>query len=506
MRSLDPPRSRAADRKPVARAPRPAAGPRPAQAPRQFAGATGVRREAPLPAAKTDDGLPEGLQTAMEAMAGFSLADVVVHRNSAEPTRLGALAFTRGNQIHVAPGQERHLPHEAWHVVQQKQGRVRPTLQMKSGAFINDDARLEREADTMGVKALAGAATPVSGPWQMASRPEGPAQLRLPAAGQAVTQCVWIDSAAKYYRWDKLLGGLQWYFDPGADKYRYDIAVDAAVPIEFWSLVEANEGNPLSEQELLKLGFQPLDAAPEEARVLTLATPLAPAQSDPVTTIVQSDLNSKLGTVLPGSRNKVVYLFTASGMATASKVEARYMIDTAMDEDELKKYEELAKLGLPVPTIYGKHQKGYIVQWIGEHGTAGGAGARPLVPGARAMMIIDRMNKIPFDTAKWQRTLDDVNRLIDAKFASVDLQFMIERATGRIYLMDFDKANVLNIGKVVDSRLTELKTFLEEAIKLKKEPPSSTASSTSMFARPRMMLSSSSASPSSAAPSKNPFD
>jgi hypothetical protein len=27
------------------------------------------------------------------------------------------------------PGQEQHLPHEAWHVVQQKQGRVKPTGQ-----------------------------------------------------------------------------------------------------------------------------------------------------------------------------------------------------------------------------------------------------------------------------------------------------------------------------------------------------------------------------------------
>jgi hypothetical protein len=89
----------------------------------------------------------------MEAMSGFSLADVVVHRNSAEPARLGAAAFTKGNQIHVAPGQERHLPHEAWHVVQQKQGRVRPTRQLAAGIGVNDDAALECEADAMGIRA-----------------------------------------------------------------------------------------------------------------------------------------------------------------------------------------------------------------------------------------------------------------------------------------------------------------------------------------------------------------
>ena len=44
-------------------------------------------------------------------------------------------------------------PHEAWHVVQQKQGRVKPTLQAKR-ALINDDAGLEQEADVMGAKAL----------------------------------------------------------------------------------------------------------------------------------------------------------------------------------------------------------------------------------------------------------------------------------------------------------------------------------------------------------------
>jgi hypothetical protein len=46
------------------------------------------------------------------------------------------------------------LAHETWHVVQQKQGRVRPTKQLKSKVSINDDASLEKEADVMGNKAL----------------------------------------------------------------------------------------------------------------------------------------------------------------------------------------------------------------------------------------------------------------------------------------------------------------------------------------------------------------
>ena len=54
----------------------------------------------------------------------------------------------------MAPGQEKHLPHEAWHVAQQSQGRVRATTQLKEGVSINDDAGLESEADRMGARAM----------------------------------------------------------------------------------------------------------------------------------------------------------------------------------------------------------------------------------------------------------------------------------------------------------------------------------------------------------------
>lgn len=98
-------------------------------------------------------GLPDGLKNGVEALSGFSLDDVRVHYNSSKPAQLQALAYTQGTDIHVAPGQERHLPHEAWHVVQQAQGRVKPTFQMKGGVNVNDDAGLEKEADVIGAKA-----------------------------------------------------------------------------------------------------------------------------------------------------------------------------------------------------------------------------------------------------------------------------------------------------------------------------------------------------------------
>ncbi len=98
--------------------------------------------------------LPKNLKSGLEKLSGIDLSDVSVHKNSDKPQQVGALAYTQGNNIHLAPGQEKHLPHEGWHAVQQKQGRVAPTLQMKSGTLVNDDAGLEKEADIMGSKAV----------------------------------------------------------------------------------------------------------------------------------------------------------------------------------------------------------------------------------------------------------------------------------------------------------------------------------------------------------------
>ena len=102
-------------------------------------------------------GLPAQLRSGIESLSGMGMGDVRVHYNSQRPAQLQAHAFTQGSDIHVAPGQERHLLHEAWHVVQQKQGRVEPTMQLQEGVGVNDDPGLEHEADVMGDKALWGA-------------------------------------------------------------------------------------------------------------------------------------------------------------------------------------------------------------------------------------------------------------------------------------------------------------------------------------------------------------
>ncbi len=97
-------------------------------------------------------GLPDNLKSGIENLSGYSMNDVKVHYNSSKPAQLQAHAFAQGTDIHIASGQEKHLPHEAWHVVQQKQGRVKQTTQLKE-VGLNEDASLEREADVMGGKA-----------------------------------------------------------------------------------------------------------------------------------------------------------------------------------------------------------------------------------------------------------------------------------------------------------------------------------------------------------------
>lgn len=91
-------------------------------------------------------GIPKQMKLDFEERSGASLDDVRVQYNSEKPSRLQALAYTQGSRIYIAPGQERHLRHELVHVIQQKQGRVQATARV-NGMAVNDEERLEREAD-----------------------------------------------------------------------------------------------------------------------------------------------------------------------------------------------------------------------------------------------------------------------------------------------------------------------------------------------------------------------
>ena len=77
-------------------------------------------------------GIPPHIQKRCEAMSGVSFDDVRIHYGSGKPAELGALAYTQGS-----------------HVLQQKQGRVKPKMFFR-GMAVNDDRSLEREADRIG--------------------------------------------------------------------------------------------------------------------------------------------------------------------------------------------------------------------------------------------------------------------------------------------------------------------------------------------------------------------
>lgn len=102
--------------------------------------------------------LPEDVRAKMETAFGADFADVRVHIGH-EASRIGAIAYTWGSNIHFAPGHynphtlqgQKVLGHELWHVVQQKAGRVQNPF--GSGVAVVQDHSLEAEADRMGLKA-----------------------------------------------------------------------------------------------------------------------------------------------------------------------------------------------------------------------------------------------------------------------------------------------------------------------------------------------------------------
>lgn len=94
-------------------------------------------------------GIPTQMKLDFERRSGLSFDDVRVHYNSGKPARLRALAYTRGTQVYMGPGQERHLRHELGHVIQQKRGFSRYDT-MENGVPVSNNPEVERQADLLG--------------------------------------------------------------------------------------------------------------------------------------------------------------------------------------------------------------------------------------------------------------------------------------------------------------------------------------------------------------------
>lgn len=104
--------------------------------------------------------LAEAMRAKFERHFGLPMDDVRVHRNSDEPAKFDAGAYTYGTDIFIGPGQENLLSHEMTHVAQQKLGQVRPTG-MEHGMAVNRSPALEHSADLGTVSQAAGS---VAGP------------------------------------------------------------------------------------------------------------------------------------------------------------------------------------------------------------------------------------------------------------------------------------------------------------------------------------------------------
>jgi hypothetical protein len=102
--------------------------------------------------------LPPAVRQKMERLFGASFADVRIHHGP-HASSIGALAFTRGSDIHFAPGQynpataqgQKLLAHELAHVVQQRSGRVRTSFGADS-AIVHDPV-LQAEAQRIANRA-----------------------------------------------------------------------------------------------------------------------------------------------------------------------------------------------------------------------------------------------------------------------------------------------------------------------------------------------------------------
>jgi len=179
-------------------------------------------------------GLPDGLKSGIENLSGYRMDRVRVHYHSSKPAQFHALAYTEGTDIHVAQGQERHLPHEAWHVVQQMQGRVRPTM-LINGVAANDNASLEHEADVMGRRAVQGIFS--GGAPKGRTVPKGCLQARLPAG---------VD-------WRHIYQGIknQGEFDDGNNRVR-TIKMSKSLIVKLNRKSERNYVNTLEEDDGLR--------------------------------------------------------------------------------------------------------------------------------------------------------------------------------------------------------------------------------------------------------------
>jgi hypothetical protein len=73
--------------------------------------------------------LPVNLNAGNANLSGYSMEDMKNHGNCDKPAQFIAAGYEKGTAIHLASGQDKSLPHKAWHVRPQKPARESPIKQ-----------------------------------------------------------------------------------------------------------------------------------------------------------------------------------------------------------------------------------------------------------------------------------------------------------------------------------------------------------------------------------------
>lgn len=164
----------------------------------------------------------DGVQAKMERAFSADFSKVQLHTNSAEPAKVGALAFASGDDIHFSPGSyapgtpgaESLLGHELAHVVQQREGRVAADTQLAGGVGVNTSRALEAEADDWGARAARGEVV------------RGPAASRGGASGGVVQRKIGLEMQSNWLILS-IDGAATDSKDIAYRGYYFDIEVDA---------------------------------------------------------------------------------------------------------------------------------------------------------------------------------------------------------------------------------------------------------------------------------------
>jgi hypothetical protein len=206
------------------------------------AGASPTQREE----RPNNTGLPNRLKSGIESLSGMSMDNVKVHYNSDKPAQLQAHAFAQGREIHVAAGKERHLPHEAWHIVQQAQGRVKATIHTENNVGANNDDTLENEATQMGSRA------------ETALENQDIRPSKISPQNLVIQKASWEESDG-IFRWDEIIDGVFWFQNSAGERW-FKIADAEAIKLGQRHDYEKLEGQKKTFLEWNEISVKPISA------------------------------------------------------------------------------------------------------------------------------------------------------------------------------------------------------------------------------------------------------